>query len=262
MSSNISDNAIIRGDVKLGNNVHVSDYSIIEGNVLIGDNVIIGSSTHIKGPIKIGKETVISDFVSIGTPPQHSSLKFDYNETITNNEERKILIGEKVIIREFTTVHKPITEMTQIGDDCYIMAYNHISHDTKIDKNVILANNTQIGGYTTILHNSNIGLNTTIHQESTIGSYSMIGMGSVINRDIPPFLLSIGNPIKVKRVDKFGLEKHKFTNDQINEVQDFYKKMKESSMDLLNKDMGSEFIKNEISLFIESRRNNRRIISL
>jgi UDP-N-acetylglucosamine acyltransferase len=103
------------------------------------------------------------------------------------------------------------------------MAYNHISHDTVLFDSVILSNCTQIGGHTQILQGVNIGLNTTIHQKSTVGTFSMIGMGSVISRDIPPFLTAMGIPAKPIKLNEFGLRRNGFMDEEISLIREIYK---------------------------------------
>lgn len=216
MEDKIEKSAIIGENVKLGKNNYIGHNTIIKGNVSIGDNNYIGSN------------------VIIGEFTQHSVNKYELNgyETIIN--DRSVKIGSKNVIREFTTIHQPMNTITVIKDNCYIMAYNHIPHDAIIENNVILANNIQIGGHTHIHEYANIGLSSVIHQKSTIGAYSMVGMGSVITKDILPFLTVIGSPAKsINKINEWGMKRYGITMEEIDFVNSIFWQNKYSKNNLI-----------------------------
>lgn len=158
--------AFIDSTVKLGKDCSIGAYCVITGNVEIGDHARIAPS------------------VSIGQLPEHSTDKY---ELIPDYQPSgKIVIGNRVCIREFTTVNLPMAKVTHIGDDCYIMARCHISHDCFLDSNVSLATNACLGGWTFIMEYANLGLGCITHQLTTIGSYAMIAANATIVKDIPP----------------------------------------------------------------------------
>ena len=138
-------------------------------------------------------------------------------------------------------------------NNCYIMAYNHISHDTCLHNNVILANNIQIGGHTTIHEFANIGLSSVIHQRSTIGSYAMVGMGTIVTKDIPPFVTVVGTPAKeASKLNEWGLKRY-LLGDYIENITNYYNQ--EQPLDDLPQEIKVHF-KN----FLEkSKRDNIKI---
>ena len=232
----IHKNSIIGKENKFGKNVIINENVIIRDNNYIGNNTVIESDNC---KIEIGDNNYISDFCSIGKYPQHMIKKFEFEKNDID-DNKKIIIGSNNVLREFITVHVPYkSDITSIGSNCYLMDYCHIAHDCKIFDNVNIANNCQIGGHSVIFNNTTIGLTVTIHQCSTIGSYCMIGMGTVITKDIPPFLLVYGNPIKSFSIDDFGLKKHGFTNIQIEKIKEFYRTF----------DVSDAFINNEMEKF-------------
>ena len=85
------------------------------------------------------------------------------------------------------------------------MSYVHIAHDCKISSNTKIANNVQMGGYSTILDGAYIGLSAVLHQFTVIGAFAMIGMGSVISKNIPPGSLAVGSPARVIKINKVAL---------------------------------------------------------
>ena len=231
----IEQSAIIGDQVILGNNNYVGHNTIIKGKVIIGDNNYIGSN------------------VIIGEFTQHSFNKYELNgyEPIIKN--RKVKIGSKNVLREFTTVHQPINEITAIKDNCYIMAYNHIPHDAIIENNVILANNIQIGGHTYIHKHANIGLSSVIHQKTTIGAYSMVGMGSIITKDILPFLTVVGSPAKFNnKINEWGMMRYGINQEETDLVNSIYFNKKYSKDDLLKQ---GEILSILSKFYNEHRRN-------
>lgn len=231
----IEKSAIIGDQVILGNNNYIGHNTIIKGNVIIGDNNYIGSN------------------VIIGEFTQHSSNKYEFNGYEPIIKDRKVKIGSKNVLREFTTVHQPMDEITAIKDNCYIMAYNHIAHDCIIQNNVILANNVQMGGHTYIHKYANIGLSTVIHQFATIGAYSMVGMGSLITKDILPFLKVMGSPAKfINKINEFGMIKYGINKEEIDLVNSIYFNKKLSKNDLIKQ---SKILSILLKFYNEHRRN-------
>lgn len=247
MQQDIGENVEIGEGTQLGNNI------IIKGNIKIGENNSFGNNVLILGNCEIGNKNYFSDFCSIGRLPQHMRYKYELNNDY-KSDDKKIIIGSNNIFREFITIHMPLENLTSIGSNCYIMDYNHISHDTKIFDNVNLANNCQIGGYSTILNDTNVGLSTVIHQYSTIGSYCMIGMGSVVIRDISPFLVVAGSPAKKNAINEAGMKNKGFSDDEIEKVKEYYLERNEIS------NSNIEFIQNEINKF--KKYSKRKLISL
>jgi len=204
MSNKIESTAFIGSNVKLGKNNYIGHFTIIDGDVEIGD------------------DNFISHHVVIGQLAQNSVYKYEL-KGYPNDNHRKITIGSNNVIREFSTVHLPMENETSIADNCYLMAYNHVSHDTRLENNVILSNNIQIGGFTVIQKFANVGLSSIVHQFSTIGAYSMLGMGTIVSKDIPPFLIAKGAPVKNSgKINAIGLQRNGFTESDVNMINDMY----------------------------------------
>jgi UDP-N-acetylglucosamine acyltransferase len=179
---------------------------ILEGEVEIGEGTEIGPYCYLKGPIKIGKENRIHSHVVMGEPAEHR----------TKPGVGTIVIGDRNVIRELSVVQRGSGERdTQIGSDCYLMDHVHIAHDCVVEDGVTIAPNTVLAGHVTIQKGATVGVNTSIHQFSTIGSYAMIGMGSVIARDVPPLVVVSGNPARIKRLNTYQFTKLGVTEDQV-----------------------------------------------
>jgi len=189
-----------------GHDNQIHPTAVIAPTVKIGKGNVVGAFTTIEGDVVIGDDNWIGPHVTIGTPAQFTTAKYEFTGQVVTG----IRIGSRCVLREYTTVHQPSKFETIVEDDCYFMAYCHISHDTRICRNVALANNTQIGGFTEVGEFSTVGLSAMIHQYSTIGAYAMVGMGSVIAKDIPPFAKVAGNPPLLVGLNTVGMERHGF----------------------------------------------------
>lgn len=153
----------------------------------------------------------ISPLASIGTPGEDARKPDPPNHGV--------VIGDRTTVREFVTVHGGMESPTVIGNDVYIMAHSHVGHDARISDGVTLATRATIGGHCYIHEGANIGLSATVHQRVTVGAYAMIGMGSAVIRDVPPFTKWAGVPAKQIGYNRIGMERAGFTAEQIAEVE-------------------------------------------
>jgi UDP-N-acetylglucosamine acyltransferase len=193
----------------MANSIHPT--AIVAPSVVLGDGNRIGPYVVIEGDVRIGDGNWIGPHVTIGTPAQYTTAKFELN----GGGASGITIGSRCVLREYVTVHQPSIDRTVVEDDCYFMAYCHISHDTVIRRGVNLANNTQISGYTEIQEMATVGLSVVIHQYSTIGAYAMVGMAAVVTKDIPPFSKAAGNPTRLMGVNSVGLTRAGFAPELV-----------------------------------------------
>lgn len=169
------------------------------------------------GEVEIGVNNKIGPMAVIGTRGQH---RVHYEET--NKVKGKIIIGDNNVIREFTTIHSPVRkDITEIGNNCFLMATSHVAHDCKLYDNVTLGNRAIISGHCNVMDNAFIGVNTSIHQYVTVGSYVIVGMGAVSSKDIPPFTKYYNG--RVRGINKVGMERAGFSDKEIMEIEDFYK---------------------------------------
>ena len=198
------------------NKIHPS--ATIGPGVYLGENNIVGPNSVIFGPLGIGDNNWIGPNVVIGTPPQfrgsEHTASWEINESVNG-----ISIGSRNIIREFVSIERPTRKVTSIGDDCFLMAQTHICHDSKIGNMVTLANSTQVAGHCVIQDFATCGLSVSIHQRSIIGYGAMIGMGSVVTKNIPPLALSFGNPSKLRGANRIGMQRLGYNNEEIEAVE-------------------------------------------
>ncbi|MDX1410041.1 MAG: acyl-ACP--UDP-N-acetylglucosamine O-acyltransferase, partial [Saprospiraceae bacterium] len=183
---------------------------------VIGDGCKIGSSVTIMDGTRIGKNSRIFPGAIVGAVPQ--DLKF-------KGEESLLEIGENVIIREYCTINRgtKANYVTRISDNALLMAYVHVAHDCVIGHHCILANNVNLAGHIEVGDHAILGGLTAVHQFVKIGEHSMVSGGSLVRKDVPPYVKAAREPLCYVGVNSVGLRRRGFTNDQINHIQDIYR---------------------------------------
>ena len=134
-------------------------------------------------------------------------------------------MGNNNIIREYCTIHKGTIDrgVTKIGNNCMLMAYTHIAHDTIMKNNIVLSNGVQVGGHVDIDDFVVIGGTTPVHQFCKIGKHAFIGGGYRIVQDVPPYIKAMGEPLKYFGINSIGLSRNNFSNDEILDIKKAYK---------------------------------------
>ncbi len=208
--------AYIHPEAKIGANVVIEPFVTINKNVEIGDGTWIGSHVTIMEGARIGKNVKIFPGACISGFPQ--SLKF-------NDVETFVYIGDNTVIRECVTISRGTTDKykTVIGSNCMLMAYSHLGHDCTVGDNVIIINNVQIAGHCTVDDWAVIGGSSAIHQFTKIGAHTMVAGGSLIRKDIPPFIKAGREPMVYAGINSIGLRRRGYSNQKIKEIQDIYR---------------------------------------
>jgi UDP-N-acetylglucosamine acyltransferase len=244
MPTTIHPTAVVSPNAKIGSNVSIGPFAVIEDDVIIGDDSIIGQNACIYNGARIGNRVKIFQGASVSNLPQ--DLKY-------NGEETFLFIGDDTIVREFATLHKGTTATgkTVIGQNCLLMAYTHVAHDCIIGNKVICSNGVQIAGHVTIEDNVIIGGLSAVHQFGKIGQHAMVGGGSMVNMDVPPFVMTSGYPARYMGLNIVGLRRRNFSNDSINAIKEAYRILYLSGLTFRNalEKLKSEFQSNE---FVES----------
>lgn len=206
--------AIISEKAKLGDNIEIAPFVVIYDDVEIGNNCYIGPQVTINNGARIGNGVKIYQGASISHVPQHKKY---------NNEPTLCVIGNNSTIHEFVSLHRGAdTGKTVIGTDVLIMAYSHVAHDCRVGNHCILSNAVQLAGFTQVDEWAIIGGALPVHQFTRIGRHSMIGTGSKISRDVLPYTLAAGDPLKCYGLNNVGLKRRGFTEEQILELKKVY----------------------------------------
>ncbi len=213
MISNLSS---VHKNAKIGKNVTIEPFATIYGNVEIGDNCWIGPNAVIMDGTKIGNDCKVFPGAVLGAQPQ--DLKY-------NGEETYLVIGDRVMIRECCTLNKATAEsrFTRIGNDCLLMAYVHVAHDSIVGNNCILANSVNLAGHVTLEDFVILGGMVPVHQFVTVGCHSMVGGGSLVRKDVPPYIKAAREPLSYVGINSIGLNRRGFAKEKVNLINDIYR---------------------------------------
>ena len=218
--------AVIDPSARIGTGVSIGPYCVIGADVAIGDDCWLGSHVVVDGPTRIGAGNRIHAHAAIGGDPQDKKYA---------GERSELVIGDRNTIREFCTINRGTAEgggVTRIGDDNWIMAYVHIAHDCIVGNGTVFANNATIAGHVAIGDYTILGGFSGIHQFCKIGAYAFIGMGSLVNADVPPFVMVAGNYAKPRGINSEGLRRHGFDSDRIAAIKRAYRTLYVAGMPL------------------------------
>lgn len=213
----IHSTAVIDPGAKIGDGTSIGAYSVIGENVVLGRGCKIQEHVVIKGLTTIGDEAQIFPGAIVGSDPQHLQYK---------GEPTTLVIGNKVTLRECVTVHRGTTVgtgVTTIGDNAYLMAYTHVAHDCVVGKNVIIANDVQLAGHVEIGDFTIIGGQSAVAQFCRIGRNCYVGGGSILRKDLPPFLVGKGNDFQVQGINLVGLSRHGFSSPALQGLKALFK---------------------------------------
>ncbi|HFS67185.1 MAG TPA: acyl-ACP--UDP-N-acetylglucosamine O-acyltransferase [Flavobacteriia bacterium] len=208
--------AYIHPGAKIARNVVVEPFTTIHDNVVIGSGTWIGSNVTIMEGARIGENCRIFPGAVISAIPQ--DLKFE-------GEDSLVEIGNNVTIRECVTINRGTKAhgKTEIGDNTLIMATVHVAHDCIIGKNVILVNGVLLAGHVTVGNYAIIGGLAGIHQFIHIGAHAMVSGGSLVRKDVPPFVKAAKEPLSFVGINSIGLRRRGFPSEKIREIQNIFR---------------------------------------
>lgn len=206
---------LIHPKAVLGKNVEVGPFTTIAEHVRIGKGTRIGPNVTIMDYVTIGDNCQIFPGAVIGAIPQ--DLKF-------SGEISHVEIANNVTIREYVTINRGTAVShvgtTRIEDNCLIMSYVHIAHDCHVQKDVILTSYVGLAGETHVDEYAIIGGASAAHQFTRIGMHAMISGGSMIGKDVPPYVLAGRRPLCYGGINVIGLRRRGFTSEQIERIHD------------------------------------------
>jgi len=208
--------AYVHPGAKIAKNVVIEPFTTIHNNVVIGEGTWIGSNVTIMEGARIGKNCSIFPGAVISAIPQDK--KFDDEDTIT-------VIGDNTTVRECVTINRGTTDRmkTVIGKNCWIMAYCHIAHDCIVGDNCIFSNNSTLAGHINVGDYVILAGMTAIQQFCSIGKHAFVTGGSLVRKDVPPFVKGGREPLSYVGINSIGLRRRGFSTEKIREIQDIYR---------------------------------------
>jgi UDP-N-acetylglucosamine acyltransferase len=215
--SSIHPTAVIDATAELDSSVEVGPYAVIGSRVCIGSGSRVGPHAVIRGPTTIGANNRVFQFASVGEDPQDKKY---------GGEETFLEIGDGNVVRECATLHRGTAQdagITRIGNGNLFMAYTHVAHDCHIGDNVIMANAASLAGHIEVQDWAILGGFTIVHQFCRIGAHCFCAMGSVITKDVPPFLIIGGHPAAPRGINAEGLRRRDIGDDVIQSLRAAYR---------------------------------------
>jgi UDP-N-acetylglucosamine acyltransferase len=242
--------AYVHPEAKIADNVVIEPFVTIDKDVIIGEGTRVGSSVTIMPGVRIGKNCRIFPGAVIGAEPQDLKFRGEYST---------VEIGDNTTIREFVTINRGTSAKgkTVVGNNCLLMAYVHVAHDCIVGNNVILVNSTQLAGEVVIDDFVILGGMSAVHQFVHIGSHVMISGGSLVRKDVPPFIKAGREPLSYVGINSIGLRRRNFSNEKIREVQEVYRYIYQKGLNIsqaaevIEAEMPASTERDEILLFIK-----------
>jgi UDP-N-acetylglucosamine acyltransferase len=243
--------AYVHPGAKIAKNVVIEPFTTIHNNVIIGEGTWIGSNVTIMEGARIGKNCNIFPGCVISAVPQ--DLKFQDEETI-------VKIGDNSTLREYVTINRGTIDRgkTVVGKNCLIMAYCHIAHDCIVGDNCIFSNNSTLAGHVTVGNHVILAGMTAVHQFCTIGQHAFITGGSLVRKDVPPFVKGAREPMSYVGINSIGLRRRGFKSEKIREIQNIYRTLFQKGLNntqavrLIEAEMEATTERDEILQFIKN----------
>ena len=206
----------IHPGAKIAKNVVIEPFTSIDKDVVIGEGTWIGSNVTIMSGARIGKNVSIFPGSVISAVPQ--DLKF-------KGEDTTAVIGDNTTIRECVTINRGTSDRnkTKIGKNCLIMAYSHVAHDCFVGDNCIFSNNSTLAGHVTVGDHVILAGMVAVHQFCSIGNHAFVAGGSLVRKDIPPFVKAAREPISYVGINSVGLRRRGFDSSVIMQIQSIYR---------------------------------------
>jgi UDP-N-acetylglucosamine acyltransferase len=216
--------AIVDPGARLAANVSVGAFSLVGPQVEVGEGTWIGPHVVLEGRTRIGRNNRIWQFASLGGAPQDKKYA---------GEDTAVEIGDGNTIREYVTINRGTMQdarVTRVGNDNWIMAYVHVAHDCQVGDHTIFANACALAGHVTVDDWAILGGYTLVHQFVRIGAHSFTGMGTGLDRDLPPYVGAAGNRAQPYGINTVGLRRRGHTGETIDALKRAYRTIYRSGL--------------------------------
>ncbi len=210
--------AVVDVGATLGKNVEIGPFCVIGAEVSIGEGTRLGPHCTVEGPTRIGRNNVFHGHAAIGGEPQDKKYR---------GERVELEIGDDNVVREFVTINRGTGDgggITRLGDRNWILAYSHIAHDCQVGNDCVFSNNATLAGHVSIGNHVILSGFTGVHQFCRIGDHAFIGMGALVNGDVPPFLMVAQESYARPRgINAEGLKRRGFDAERIAAIKRAYR---------------------------------------
>ena len=217
-AATIHPSAVVDPAARLGAGVAIGPFSLVGPDVEIGDGTQVGPHCSIQGPTRIGRENRFLGHAAIGGEPQDKKFA---------GERSALVIGDRNLVREFATINRGTAEgggVTTVGNDNWILAYAHIAHDCRVGNHAVFSNNATLAGHVEIGDHVILSGFAGVHQFCRIGAHAFIGMGALVNGDVPPYVMvATGDYGRPRGINAEGLKRRGFSSERIAAIKRAYR---------------------------------------
>lgn len=217
---NIHPTAVVSPKAEIDTDVKIGPYSVIEDRVLIHSGTEVGPQCVIHSFVKLGVNNQLHAQVVLGGLPQDVSF---------TGEETWVEIGDQNIIRENVTVHRSTNtnSPTRIGSKCYLMSYSHVAHDCQLGDEIVLTAYVGLSGHIEIGDKAILGGHVGTHQFIRIGTLSMVAGYTPVRKDVMPYCLLGGDPVRHYRLNTIGLRRAGIKGERYRKLEQTFRKLRE-----------------------------------
>ena len=192
--------AFVDPGARLGPGVRVGPCAVIQNHTTIGAGTWIGPHAVIEEWTTLGRDCQVHPGAVLGGPPQDRHFQ---------GERSFLRVGDRVTFREYVSVSRATGEdaETVVGDDTYMLAYSHAGHNCRIGRNVIITNSTQLSGHVVVEDRVVFSGMAGVIQFVHIGTLAMVAGLTRILKDVPPYMLVEGDPLRIVTINRVGLQR-------------------------------------------------------
>ncbi len=221
--SRIHETAIIDSAARIDSDVEIGPFAVVERDVEVGAGSRIGAHAVLKNGLRLGRRVRVHEGAVLGGDPQ--DLKY-------RGAPSYAVVGDDSVIREFATIHRSARPegATTVGRGAFLMGYGHVAHDCEIDEEVIIASHAALAGHIHIGRRAFVSGGVVIHQFSRIGELSLIGGGSKVNLDVPPFFTVDGVPARAVGLNVVGLKRASVSEPDVRALKRAYRLLYRSKL--------------------------------
>ncbi|HSF59535.1 MAG TPA: acyl-ACP--UDP-N-acetylglucosamine O-acyltransferase [Candidatus Binatia bacterium] len=220
----IHETALVDRRAEIDSDVEIGPYSFVGKHVRIGKGCRVKSHVVIEGRTTLGEGNILFQFATVGSVPQDLKYK---------GEPSELIIGNRNTIREFVSLNPGTTGggmVTRVGSGNLLMMHCHIAHDCILGSHNIIANGATLGGHVVIEDYVIVGGLVGIHQFTRIGRGAILGAGSMVSKDVPPYCNATGDRAKLHGLNLEGLKRRGFGPEKIEALKKAYRIMFRSKL--------------------------------
>ena len=208
--------ASVHPQAQLASTVRVGPFCVVEADVTIDAGCVLHARSTVKNGVRMGRDNHIYEGAVIGGRPQYLAA---------GEKVGTLIIGDRNHIRENATLHLGLApgKDTIVGDDNFLMVAAHVGHDCHLGNRIIMANNAMLGGHVVVHDRAFLSGNVAVHQFCRIGRLAMVGGQARVTRDIPPFVMIDGLSSLMVGLNRVGLKRAGFTQEQVAELKSAYR---------------------------------------